>query len=46
MKIEITETEARHLRRLIAKELTIYKSQQSAVSEIRLRELDKKLQAK
>jgi hypothetical protein len=46
MKIEITETEARHLRRLIAKELTTYKSQQSVVSEIRLRELDKKLESK
>lgn len=46
MKIEITETEARHIRRLIAKELTVYKSQQSVVSEIRLRELDEKLKAK
>ena len=44
--IELTETEARHLRRLINKELTIYKNNQSAVSEIRLRELDKKLQSK
>lgn len=42
--LELTETEARHIRRLIAKELTVYKSQQSVVSEIRLRELDKKLQ--
>lgn len=46
MKIELTETEARHLRRLINKELTIYKSSQSVTSEIRLRELDKKLQSK
>jgi hypothetical protein len=46
MIIELTETEARHLRRLINKELTIYKSSQSVVSEIRLRELDKKLQSK
>ena len=40
MKIEITETEARHIRRLIAKELTVYKRQESVVSEITLRELD------
>mgnify|MGYP003153403021 CR=1 FL=1 len=46
MVFELTETEARHLRRLIKKELTIYKSRQSVVSEIRLRELDKKLQNK
>jgi len=43
MKIEITESDSRHLRRLINKELTVYKSQQSVASEIRLRELDKKL---
>ena len=43
MKIEITETEARHLTRLIDKELTILKSRQSVDSEIRLRELKKKL---
>lgn len=43
MKIEITETEARHLQRLIKKELTIYRSQQSVLSEIRLRDIQKKL---
>lgn len=46
MNIEITETEARHLIRLIDKELTIYKNRQSVVSDIRLRELRKKLQQK
>lgn len=42
-QIEVTETEARHLIRLIEKELTIFKSRQSVTSEIRLRELKKKL---
>lgn len=42
MEIELTETEIRHLTRLIDKELTIYKNQQSVVSEIRLREIKKK----
>lgn len=41
--LEINATEARHLIRLIDKELTIYKSSQSVVSDIRLRELKKKL---
>jgi len=43
MIIEMSETEARHLIRLIDKELTILKHQQSVSSEIRLRELKKNL---
>jgi len=43
MKIDITETEIRHLIRLIDKELTIFKDKQSVISEIRLRELKRKL---
>lgn len=40
---ELTETEKRHILRLIEKELTVYKSHQSVVSEIRLREIKRKL---
>tara|TARA_R110000796_G_scaffold53853_1_gene126234 strand:+ start:148 stop:402 length:255 start_codon:yes stop_codon:yes gene_type:complete len=43
MNIEINETEARHLTRLINRELTQFKSRQNVDSEIRLRELLKKL---
>lgn len=43
MNIEINTTEARHLTRLINRELTQFKSRQNVDSEIRLRELLKKL---
>ena len=45
MNIEINETEARHLTRLINRELTQFKSRQNVDSEIRLRQLLKKLKA-
>lgn len=48
MKIEVSETEARHLIRLINRELTQFKSRQSVDSEsvdseIKLRNMIKKL---
>ena len=46
MQIEINETESRHLIRLINRELTQFKRSQNVDSEIRLKELLKKLKTK